>query len=295
MNGMSPPAIAPVRWGVLGAAKIALQRVVPAIQQSRHGEVVALASRDLAKARAAADASGIARAYGSYEELLADPDVDAIYTGFAGSNPLRFLKAFAEFGLKGKVAVLGNTTMTDEGILKAMGEEAVGVYTAGWYAAGLAHYSSTYGSIADGVVLLLWLFLTSLVVLFGAEVNAVSSGDSLRMVIGPAALVTSSASTSYLRVPPATSTLPSGRNAWPPHHRSSGVSISLTSLVIGFHSRVRKVPAANCFASLPDPASTSTSPVRSTTECTALISMSSGKAMVSHRPRSAMYSGRLVS
>ncbi len=65
------------------------------------------------------------------------PDVDAIYTGFAGSNPLRFLKALAEFGLKGKVAVLGNTTMTDEGILKVMGDEAVGVYSAGWYAAGL--------------------------------------------------------------------------------------------------------------------------------------------------------------
>jgi branched-chain amino acid transport system substrate-binding protein len=64
-------------------------------------------------------------------------DVDAIYTGFAGSNPLRFLKSFAEYGLKGKIAVLGNTTMTDEGILKVMGEEADGVYSAGWYAAGL--------------------------------------------------------------------------------------------------------------------------------------------------------------
>ncbi len=64
-------------------------------------------------------------------------DVDAIYTGFAGANPLRFLKQFSEFGLKGKVAVLGNTTMTDEGILKLMGEEANGVYSAGWYAAGL--------------------------------------------------------------------------------------------------------------------------------------------------------------
>ncbi len=79
---MSTPTIAPVRWGVLGAAKIALQQVIPAIQRSRHGKVVALASRDRAKARAAADASGIARAYGSYAELLADPDVDAIY------NPL---------------------------------------------------------------------------------------------------------------------------------------------------------------------------------------------------------------
>jgi branched-chain amino acid transport system substrate-binding protein len=64
-------------------------------------------------------------------------DVDAIYMGFAGINPLRFLKQFGEYGLKGKVAVLGNTTSTDEGILKLMGDEAVGVYSAGWYAAGL--------------------------------------------------------------------------------------------------------------------------------------------------------------
>jgi branched-chain amino acid transport system substrate-binding protein len=65
------------------------------------------------------------------------PDLDAIYMGFAGSNPLRFLKQFSEYGLKGKIAVLGNTTSTDEGILKLMGEEAVGTFSAGWYAAGL--------------------------------------------------------------------------------------------------------------------------------------------------------------
>jgi branched-chain amino acid transport system substrate-binding protein len=64
-------------------------------------------------------------------------DVDGIYMGFAGINPLRFLKQFNEYGLKGKFAVLGNTTSTDEGILKLMGDEAVGVYSAGWYAAGL--------------------------------------------------------------------------------------------------------------------------------------------------------------
>jgi branched-chain amino acid transport system substrate-binding protein len=72
--------------------------------------------------------------YGAYIAQI-KPDVDAIYTGFAGGNPLRFLKALAEFGLK--KPVLGNTTMTDEGILKVMGDEAVGVYTAGWYAASL--------------------------------------------------------------------------------------------------------------------------------------------------------------
>jgi branched-chain amino acid transport system substrate-binding protein len=64
------------------------------------------------------------------------PDVDGIYMGFAGSNPLRFLKQFEDYGLKGKIAVLGNTTSTDEGILKLMGEEAVDTFSAGWYAAG---------------------------------------------------------------------------------------------------------------------------------------------------------------
>jgi predicted dehydrogenase len=67
---------------VLGAANIAVRKVIPAIQASRHGRVVAVASRDAARARAAADAAGVARAYGSYEELLADPEVDAVY------NPL---------------------------------------------------------------------------------------------------------------------------------------------------------------------------------------------------------------
>lgn len=76
------PVVEPLRWGVLGAANIAVRTVIPAIQRSRHGRVVALASRDLAKARAAADGLGIPRAHGSYEALLADPDVDAIY------NPL---------------------------------------------------------------------------------------------------------------------------------------------------------------------------------------------------------------
>jgi branched-chain amino acid transport system substrate-binding protein len=74
--------------------------------------------------------------YGPYMAQI-KRDADAIYMGFAGSNPLRFLRQFAEAGLKGKIAVLGNTTSTDEGILKVMGDEALDVVTAGWYAAGL--------------------------------------------------------------------------------------------------------------------------------------------------------------
>jgi predicted dehydrogenase len=71
-----------VSWGVLGAAKIGLDKVLPAMQRGEVAHVDAIASRDLAKARAAAKSLGIARAYGSYEELLADPTIEAIY------NPL---------------------------------------------------------------------------------------------------------------------------------------------------------------------------------------------------------------
>jgi predicted dehydrogenase len=69
----------PVRWGVLGAANIALKKVIPAMQRGHWSRIVAIASRDEAKARAAAGALGIERAYGSYEALLADDDVEAIY------------------------------------------------------------------------------------------------------------------------------------------------------------------------------------------------------------------------
>ena len=71
-----------VRWGILSTAKIGVAKVIPAMQKGSLSEVVALASRSSEKARAAADRLGIARSYGSYEELLADPGVDAIY------NPL---------------------------------------------------------------------------------------------------------------------------------------------------------------------------------------------------------------
>jgi predicted dehydrogenase len=68
-----------VRWGVLSTANIGLQKVLPAMQRGEYCDITALASRSLEKAQAAASRLGIPKAYGSYEELLADPDVDAIY------------------------------------------------------------------------------------------------------------------------------------------------------------------------------------------------------------------------
>src|SRR6202051_2368609 len=71
-----------VKWGVLGAASIAVRKVIPGMQQSEYCEIAAIASRDLAKARSAAATLKIGKSYGSYEELLADPEIEAIY------NPL---------------------------------------------------------------------------------------------------------------------------------------------------------------------------------------------------------------
>ena len=72
--------------------------------------------------------------YGSYVGQI-KPNVDAIYAGFAGINGLRFLKQFSEYGMKSKIGVLGNPTCVDEVVLKNMGDEALGVVTASWYAA----------------------------------------------------------------------------------------------------------------------------------------------------------------
>jgi predicted dehydrogenase len=71
-----------IRWGVLGVAKIATQKVIPAMMRGRWSTVTAIASRDRAKADTAARQLGLPKAYGSYEELLDDPDIDAVY------NPL---------------------------------------------------------------------------------------------------------------------------------------------------------------------------------------------------------------
>lgn len=71
-----------IRWGVLGVASIATRKVIPAMQRCARAEVSAIASRDPSRADAAARSLGIPKAYGSYEELLADPSIDAIY------NPL---------------------------------------------------------------------------------------------------------------------------------------------------------------------------------------------------------------
>ncbi len=71
-----------IRWGILSTAKIARERIIPAMHASRNGVVAAIASRDAARAAETARTFNVPRAYGSYEELIADAEIDAVY------NPL---------------------------------------------------------------------------------------------------------------------------------------------------------------------------------------------------------------
>src|SRR5258707_4579356 len=71
-----------VKWGVLSTADIGMKKVLPAMQRGEWSEIAAVASRDLKRDQDAAAQLGIPKAYGSYEELLADPEIEAIY------NPL---------------------------------------------------------------------------------------------------------------------------------------------------------------------------------------------------------------
>jgi predicted dehydrogenase len=72
----------PVRFGIISTAKIGVTKVIPGMQKSRHCRIEAIASRHPGRAKAAAEALGIPKAYGSYAELLADPAIEAVY------NPL---------------------------------------------------------------------------------------------------------------------------------------------------------------------------------------------------------------
>ena len=68
-----------IRWGVLGVANIAVKKVIPAMQKGRFCQITAIASRDADRAHQAATQLGIPKSYGSYQELLADPEIQAVY------------------------------------------------------------------------------------------------------------------------------------------------------------------------------------------------------------------------
>jgi branched-chain amino acid transport system substrate-binding protein len=62
-------------------------------------------------------------------------NVDCVFNGFAGSNPVKFMRAYADLGLKGKIPLLSGWTAMDDALLKSLGDEAVGVISGSWYSA----------------------------------------------------------------------------------------------------------------------------------------------------------------
>ncbi len=94
---MSAPTT-PLRWGVLSTAKIGRTTVIPAIQRSEHGAVVAIASRNGETAEAVADDLGIPQAFSSYEALLAADDIDAVYIPLPNHLHAEFAMKAADAG-----------------------------------------------------------------------------------------------------------------------------------------------------------------------------------------------------
>lgn len=87
-----------MRWGVISTARIATEKVIPGMKKSQLSRVDAIASRSLDTAERAAGELGVERAYGSYEELLSDPDVEAVYIPLPNHLHLEWTKAAAAAG-----------------------------------------------------------------------------------------------------------------------------------------------------------------------------------------------------
>jgi predicted dehydrogenase len=98
MSVSSADQSARLRWGVLGVARIATRKVIPAMQRGRWTKVDAIASRDAARAQEAAAELDIARAYGSYEALLEDPEIDAVYIPLPNHMHVEWTRRAAEAG-----------------------------------------------------------------------------------------------------------------------------------------------------------------------------------------------------
>ncbi len=87
-----------IKWGILSTAKIGVEQVIPAMQNGKHSQIEAIASRNLEKAQETADVLGIPQAYGSYEELLAAPDIQAIYIPLPNHMHFHWIKKCIEAG-----------------------------------------------------------------------------------------------------------------------------------------------------------------------------------------------------
>ena len=81
-------------------------------------------------------------------------NVDCVFNGFAGSNPVKFMRAYADLGLKGKMPLLAGWTGMDDALLKSLGDEAVGVISAAYYSAPpirLREQQALRGGDAEGL------------------------------------------------------------------------------------------------------------------------------------------------
>src|SRR5262245_19730328 len=87
-----------VKWGILGVADIAIRKVIPAMQTGNNCEILGIASRDAEKSKQAADQLEIPKFYGSYEELLADPEIEAVYIPLPNHLHLEWSKKAAQAG-----------------------------------------------------------------------------------------------------------------------------------------------------------------------------------------------------
>jgi predicted dehydrogenase len=98
MNASAVAATTPVRWGILGAARIARGKVVPGMVASPFCQPQAIAARDLGRAKALADEFGIPSFYDSYEALLDDPEVEAVYVALPNHLHVRWALMAAQKG-----------------------------------------------------------------------------------------------------------------------------------------------------------------------------------------------------
>ena len=106
----------PVKWGIISTANIGMEKVIPAMMKSVDIEVVAISSRNLKSAKAAAFKLGIRKAYGSYEEMLADPEIEAVYNPLPNHLHVPLTLAAAKAGkhvlCEKPIAITGREAMT---------------------------------------------------------------------------------------------------------------------------------------------------------------------------------------
>jgi len=96
-NHMTKP-ISPVKWGILGAARIADGAIIPGMVKNAWCTAHAIAARDLSRAQAMADKHGVPKAYGSYVDLLADPDIEAVYIALPNHLHIKWARKAADAG-----------------------------------------------------------------------------------------------------------------------------------------------------------------------------------------------------